>query len=198
MANAQESSEVANVSGKDLVNKDGTVTELIEWATESALTPEQMMDLFLESDIPVSHGEEITGDYVVIHADEKARWCTQHVGQRLMVVQWHFYDGTDDNEFAAMHIISNAGKFIVNDSAKGGMYGQLRTTTDRRERLDPRAASRRTSTAGLMVVRGLRQNKTFLYNSDTKKSIPKSELEDLKKHPMDKRKESKLTWSFDI
>ena len=198
MAKGQEVEQVANENGKELLNTDGSVTKLIEWATERALTPEQMMDLFLESGVGVSHGEEITGDYVLVHSEEKPRWCDKHCGERLFVVKWEFYDGQGEREFTSMHLVSNAGKFILNDSAQGGMYGQLKQITKRREENDPQAASKRTSKAGLMVVRGLRRNKPFMFNTDTKTAIPRNELEDFEKHPANKREESRQTWSFDL
>lgn len=185
-------------SGKDLLNKDGSVTKLIEWATAELATPEQILDKFLEEGIAVSHGEEITGDYAVVHSEEKVQWCSAHVGQRLMVVTWNFYDGMGDSEFAAMHIVSRAGKFILNDGAKGGMYGQLRQITDKRELTDPDALSKRTSTAGLMVAGGLRANKRFWFSKTEGKAIPRIELNDTVTWPMEDREESRPTWSFDL
>lgn len=208
MAQNAQAGQVSNApsgkTGKDLVNKDGKVTELIEWATQSDLNPEQLMDKFMEADVPVSSGEELTGDYKVVHSDEKPGWCTAHIGRRLFAVQWHFYkgQGTNDDgsarEFAAIHIVSNAGKFIVNDGAQGGMYGQLRRITDVREDRDANAAEMRTSTAGLMVPGGLRANKTFYYSTVTKKAIPRAELDNVEKWPMSEREESRQTWSFDL
>lgn len=184
---------------KDLVNKDGSVTKLIEWATDNASTPEEMLDLFLDAGVEVSHGEEITGDYTVIHADEKAKFCDAHIGERLMAVQWNFWDGQgDQGEFVSVHIVSRLGKFIVNDSSKGGMYGQFRQITDKRELADPEAASKRTSTAGLMVKNGLRRNKPFFYSKKTKTAIPRRELDDTVKWPMADREESRPTWSLDL
>ncbi len=197
-AQSQESASKSGKVGKDLVNKDGTVTELIEWATQSDLTPEEMLDRFAEAGVPVSTGTELTGDYVVVHGEEKAAWCSKHVGSRLFVVQWHFYDGEAGNEFAAMHIVTPAGKFIVNDSARGGMYGQLRRITDVREETDPSTRSNRTSTAGLMVAGGLRANKTFEYSISTKRSIPKADRDNFDKYPREDRAESKPTWQFDL
>jgi hypothetical protein len=193
--------------GKDLLNKDGTVTQLIEWATQSAASPEEIMDMFLEEGINVSHGQEITGDYVVVHGEEKPAWCTKHEGVRLFVVVWHFYESAT-GEFEASHIISPAGKFIVNDSSKGGMYGQLKKITDFRESQDPEAAAKRTSTAGLMVAGGLRRNKQFYYDTRPRSEKPGEEhfgraisnvgLEDAEKYPMKFRELAKPTWSFDL
>ncbi len=200
---AKAQSEATNLApagstGKSLANKDGSVTELIEWATQGDATPEAILDKFMDAGIPVSTGSELTGDYVVVHGDEKAKWCAAHTGQRIMVVKWHFYEGQNDSEFTAMHIVSNAGKFIVNDGAKGGMYGQLRRITDIREEQDKDAATRRTSTAGLMVAGGLRANKTFYYSKAQNCAIPKRELDDVEKWPMADREESRPTWSFDL
>jgi hypothetical protein len=197
MAPKQETASNPDNSGKDLVNQDGSVTKLIEWATESAATPEQILDMFLEAEIPVSHGEEITGDYLVIHSEEKTKWCNAHLGKRLFAVQWNFWDSST-GEFVSVHIVSDAGKFILNDGAEGGIYGQLRQITDKREAADPKSASTRTSTAGLMVAGGLRANKQFFYSQNTKQSIPKSELGDYEKYPEADRSLSKPTWSFDL
>lgn len=185
-------------TGKDLVNKDGSVTELIEWATQSDLNPEQLLDKFMQAGVPVSSGEELTGDYIVVHSEEKPKWCNAHIGQRLFVVQWHFYGGVGDAKFSASHIVSAAGKFIVNDGSKGGMYGQLRRITDVREERDEHSVLTRTSTAGLMVPGGLRANKRFWYSTVTKKAIPKAELDNVEKWPMAEREESRQTWSFDL
>lgn len=201
--NAQESPVE---SGKALTNKDGSITKLIEFATQNASTPEAMLDLFLEQDIPFSSGEELTGGYVLIDKDHKADWCAKHENQHLFVVQWNFYDNknqtdSDDpdsatGEFAAMFIVSNLGKFIVNDSAKGGMYGQLRRVTDFREAKDPDSGTKRTSTVGYNAPRGLRANKPFMYDTRTKRAIRTDDLDNVTKHPMNFRKESRKTWSF--
>lgn len=206
--NSQENAEIEAVSGKSLVNKDGRVTQLIEWATETAATPDEIMDMFLQEDVPFSRGEEITGDYTVVHSDAKPEWCSTHVGKKLFVVTWAFYDGVGDSEFAAMHIVSAFGKFIVNDGSQGGMYGQLRKTTDFREKHDPEAAEKRTSTAGLLAPNGLRANKPFYYDtrpkSDKKgeehfgRAIPKRELDNVELYPMAHREQSRPTWSFDL
>lgn len=205
---SQESQQIEAVSGKDLLNKDGSVTRLIEWATQSVATPEEIMDMFLQEGAAFSHGEELTGDYVVIHADKKEEWCAKHVGTHLFCVTWNFYDGVGDREFAAVHIISAFGKFIVNDGSQGGMYGQLRRTTDVREERDPESAVLRTSTAGLDAPRGLRANKKFMFDTRPKstnegeehfgRAIPKRELDDTVKWPMAFREESRQTWSFDL
>jgi hypothetical protein len=189
-------------TGKDLVNKDESVTELIEWATESALNPEQMLDMFIEQGVGVSHGEELTGDYQVIHGDEKVAFLRRVLGERLFVVQWHFYDG-DTGEFVAIHVVLDSGKYILNDSAKSGIYGQLRSITDRRENADPKAAAKRTSTAGLMVARGIREKKPFYYyfNPDDRndqrnnKAISKADLEGT---PDKYRKLSNPVFQFDF
>lgn len=184
-------------TGKELVNKDGSVTKLIEWATQHATTPEEIVDLFAEFDVPVSHGEELTGEYVVVHGEMKEEWCTKHEGVLLALVQWNFYTNAT-GEFVSFHCVSSFGKWIVNDSAKGGMYGQLLKLTEIRELKDPESAVKRTSTAGAIAPRGLRRNKPFYYNTETKTAIPRLELDDVVKHPMNKRELSKPTWSFDF
>jgi hypothetical protein len=203
-AQDSENSAVSGKAGKDLVNKDGSVTQLIEWATQNISSPEEMLDFFEQSGVAVTRGEEITGDYKVVRGDEKAEWCAKHEGTRLFVVQWHFYENSaaDENgnrgEFAAIHLVSPAGKFILNDSAKGGMYGTLRKITDAREEKDPESAVTRSSMAGLMVAGGLRRNKPFQYDTRTRKTIPKLELNDVKLHPMEFREESRPTWDFNL
>jgi hypothetical protein len=214
-ANARENPVVSGNAGKDLVNKDGSVTKLIEWATQNITSPEEMLDYFAENDIGVE-SQATAGDYVLVSGDEKAEWCSKHEGSRLMVVYWHFYENkeprrdenneiiVDDNgapvfgEFVAMHIISRAGKFILNDSAKIGMYAQLRKETDVREEKDPTSADRRTSTAGLMVPGGLARNKPSFYDTRTNRTIRQSELNDTEKHPLAFRAQSKDTWKFNL
>jgi hypothetical protein len=194
---SQDAASKSGKVGKELINKDGTVTDLIEWATQGDFTPEQVLDRFAEAGVPVSSGQELTGDYIVVHTGEKVEWCSKHVGTRLMVVQWHFYEG-ESGEFAAMHIISPAGKFIVNDSVQGGMYGQLKQVTKVREEKDPKAASKRTSTAGLMVAAGLRANKPFEYSKSKKRSIPRDELDNYELYPKSDRALSSPSWSFNF
>jgi hypothetical protein len=212
---AAETSSVSGMAAKDLVNKDGKVTELIEWATQNITSPEEMLDYFAEHSID-THSQVTSGDYVLVHTEEKPEWCAKHEKSRLMVVQWHFYQNrdprmddagnvlTDDNgapvfgEFAAMHIISGAGKFIINDSAQIGMYGQLRKETDFREEKDPESAVMRTSTAGLYVPGGLRKNKPSFYDTRTKKTIKRADLDDTVAYPLAFRKQGNDTWKFDL
>lgn len=195
---AKDSQEVESVSGKSLRNKDGSVTELMEWATQGMATPEEILDAFLEAEIPVSTGTELTGDYRVVTSEEKTEWCSKHVNTPLFVVQWHFYEGRGDSgEFAAMHIVSRFGKFIVNDSAKGGMYGQLRKITDEREAADPSTAVKRTSTAGAQAMKGLKANAKFYYDKRTGTAIKRTDLDNIELYPMSEREESRQTWSFD-
>jgi len=202
----QENPESSLRSAKDLVNKDGEITQLIELATERAGTPEEIMDMFLASDIHFSHGEELTGDYVLVTKETKADWCAKHEGQHLFVVQWHFYknqnpsDSDDpesaaEGEFVAMHIVSTLGKFIVNDSAKGGMYGQLRKITNSRSVSEDENV-KRSAFAGVDYIRGVRKNRPFWYDTRTKRAINKDDLDNTVKHPMNYRKQSTQTWSF--
>jgi hypothetical protein len=209
-----ENSPVSGTVGKDLVNKDGKVTELIAWATQNISSPEEMLDYFQENNL-ITHSEA-TGDYIVVHGPEKAEWCAKHEGSLLFCVQWHFYQNRDPKkdaegkvvlddagnavfgEFAAIHLISRAGKFIINDSAQIGMYGQLRKETDIREEKNPDSAVFRTSTAGLMVPGGLRRNNTSYYDTRTNKTIRRADLDDVVKHPLAFRAESTPTWKFDL
>jgi hypothetical protein len=173
-----------------------------------------MLDYFEEHGLDTR--SQATGDYIVVHGPEKPEWCAKHEGTRLFAVQWHFYENKEpkkneageirigDNglpefgEFAAIHIISRAGKFIVNDSAQIGMYGQLRKETDIREEKDPKAADKRTSTAGLMVPGGLRKNNPSFYDTRTNRIIKRADLEDAEKYPLAFRKQANDTWKFDL
>ena len=194
---------LAEESGKDLLNKDGAVTKLIPWATENVSSVEEMLDLFLESGVKVSHGEELTGDYQVIHSEEKQAFLQRIASQPLMVISWDFYKG-ENGEFVAFHgIVNSFGKFILNDGSQGGIYGQLRKTTDKRENDDPKSAGNRTSTTGLMVARGVRLKPDFWYYMNPKNkaderngtAIPKRELAEI---PDEYKRKANPVWQFDL
>jgi hypothetical protein len=170
----QDENNTNSMPTKDLVNKDGTITALTEWATADVQNVDDLIALFGEQGVTYSTGEELTGDYKVITGDEKQAFCKRIIGKRLAVVKWAFRDGQQHNtEFVTMHlIIDGVGKIIVNDGAKSGMYGQLSRITT--ERLGQGWASDRAH-AGLLVDRGIKQNKTFQYDTRTGKAIKKGE-----------------------
>lgn len=148
---------------KSLVNQDGTVTKLTEWATADVETVEEMEALFKSEGVSYSRGEEATGDYQFIRADEKVAFCKRILGQKLMVVKYEFRTSSM-GEYVTVHMIVNgAGKFILNDSSKVGMYGQLSTIYSNRIENgwdDDKAR------AGVVAERGLEMNKPFKFIND--------------------------------
>lgn len=198
MADKSEMAEDAVITPSDsavnLRNKDGSVTKLVEEATADISSPEEMAAFFRAQGVPVSTGEEITGDYLVIRGeDAKAVWCAKHVGEHLFVVMWKFADGAGNREFVIMHIIAPDGKFIVMDGGTIGMYGQLRQLSDVRERQNAHSMSDRTAFAGLDVPNGLMVNKPYQYDTRTGKAIPRGV--DV---PAEFRADAKQTWSFNL
>lgn len=169
----QEENNTNSKPGKDLVNKDGSITALTEWATADVDNVDDLIALFGEQGVEYSTGEEVTGDYQVITGDEKQAFCKRIIGKRLAVVKWAFRDGQGDSEYVTMHlIVDGAGKFILNDGSKGGMCGQLSHITS--VRLNNEWPEDRAH-AGLIVERGIKQNKQFEYNIETKKAIKRDE-----------------------
>ena len=190
----QDLDTIPSSEGKTLVNQDGSVTKLIEWATQNLASPEEALDFFMQSGVEVSSGEELTGEYALVPGGEKQTWMQNHAGKRLFLPQWNFYNG-DNGEFAAFHVIADDGKFIINDGTSTGIYHQLRQITDRREAADPGYVGKRTSTAGLMVPRGVRRKADFWYDDRTKTAIPKKELENI---PAEFKKKANPVWQFDF
>lgn len=198
MADKTEMAEGAVITPTDsavnLRNKDGAVTKLVEEATANISSPEEMAAFFRSEGVPVSTGEEITGDYLVIRGEEaKAAWCNKHIGEHLFIVMWKFADGAGNREFAVMHVIAPDGKFIVMDGSSVGMYAQLRQLSDVRERQNAHSMSDRTAFAGLDVPQGLMGNKPYQYDTRTGKAIPRGV--DV---PAEFRADAKPTWSFNL
>jgi hypothetical protein len=166
---------------KDIVNKNGEITKLTEWATAEANSIEDLERIFGEAGVSYSAGEEVTGDYQVISGDEKPLWAERVIGKRLFAVRWEFHPGDfgPDSEFVTIYLlVEGAGKFIVNDGSKSGMYAQLRKITD--TRIDNGQPEDRAH-AGLKVERGLKKSKPFFFNEQTKKAWKDGEDEKLKR-----------------
>lgn len=176
---------------KDLVNvSDGKVTKLTEWATKDVNSVDEMIALFGENGVEYSRGEELTDDFRVVTGDEKPLFMKKILGCRLFCVRWEFYNG-DNGEFVAVHaLIEGHGKFIFNDGAKSGVYGQLSNITSKRlanNQPFDRAHS------GLEVPRGIIQNKPFFYDDRTGKAIKKADLDNI---PEEHKKPAKPTYRF--
>lgn len=155
---------------KDLKNKDGEPTKLVEWATMEADSVDDMIALFGKSGVAYSTGQEITGDYTLVTGDEKQLFLKRVQGKRAFCVQWEFrtpQTGNNRREFVSVHvIIDGAGKFIVNDSSKGGFYGQLSDLTSKRIE---NGQSERESKTGVLASRGFVPNKDFYFRCGPKK-----------------------------
>lgn len=169
-SNATPSANSPSSKTKDLVNKDGQPTKLVEWATMDVDSVDEMIALFGESGVSYSSGEEITGDYQLITGDEKQLFLQRVQGKRTFCVQWEFRtpnSGNNRREFVSVHvIIDGAGKFIVNDSSKGGFYGQLSDITS--QRVDNGRTEREAKT-GVLAERGFKPNKPFYFRCGPKK-----------------------------
>jgi hypothetical protein len=200
---------------KDLTNKDGQPTKLVEWATMDVNSVDEMIALFGESGVSYSSGEEITGDYQLITGDEKQLFLQRVQGMRTFCVQWEFRTpqaGNNRREFVSVHvIIDGAGKFIVNDSAKGGFYGQLSEITS--QRLENGRTEREAKT-GVLAERGFKPNKPFYFRSGPKKgdTLPDGTIatedhpdlnkaisrNDLDSVPSQFREQAKPTWRLEF
>ena len=177
-------------TGKDLENKNGDVTKLIEWATEDVNTIEEMERLFESSGVAYTSGEELTGDYKVVTGDEKQMFLKRIQGRKVFVVRWQF-NTRDNKEFVSAYILVDGhGKFIINDGAKGGLYGQLSEVYSRRlsSGVDESHAC-----AGLKSDRGFSPNQPFYYDTRTNKAIKKQDLEDV---PDEYKRLSHPTWKL--
>jgi hypothetical protein len=155
---------------KDLVNKDGQPTKLVEWATMDVSSVDEMIALFGESGVSYSSGEELTGDYTLITGDEKQLFLQRVQGRRTFCVQWEFrtpQTGNNRREFVSVHVIIDGhGKYIVNDSSKGGFYGQLSDLTSKRIE---NGKTEREAKTGVLAERGFKPNKPFFFRSGPKK-----------------------------
>lgn len=155
---------------KDLENKTGEVTKLIEWATADADSVEAMVELFSDQGVSYSAGEEVTGGYKLITADEKVAFCRRIIGKKLFVVKWEFREASTNNYVTFFFIVDGAGKFILNDGSKTGFFGQLDNVTSTRLR---NGQDESHAQAGLLVERGIKENKPYKYDTRTKRAIPR-------------------------
>lgn len=180
----------SNSETKDLTNKDGNITKLTEWATQDADSVDAMIEMFSEQGVSYSTGEEVTHGYRLITADEKVAFCRRIVGKRLFVARWEFRE-SPTGTYITMHImVDDAGKFIVNDSSKTGFFGQLDETTSVRM---SNGQSESQASAGLLVERGIKENKAYQYDTRTKKAIPRGA--DV---PAEFRADAKPTFRFEL
>jgi hypothetical protein len=183
---------------KDLKNKDGQPTKLVEWATMDANSVDEMIELFGTSGVSYSSGEEITGDYTLVTGDEKQLFLQRVQGRRVFCVQWEFRTPAgkataSTREFVSVHVVIDGhGKFIVNDSAKGGFYGQLSEITSKRIET---GKSDRESKTGLLAQRGFKPNKPFFFDVRTGKAIPRADMDTV---PEEHREQAKPTWKLEF
>lgn len=213
MSPAPQSEKSETSKTKDLVNKDNTVTKLVELATANVSTVDDLIGVFGNQGVEYSTGEEITNDYRLITGDEKQLFLQRVQGCRVGVVKWRFIVPPGGREFVALHVIIDGhGKFILNDSSKGGIYGQLSEITNKR--LEELWAEDR-ALAGVICERGFKQNNEFYFRThcsnsahDPKKpvdgcdvcagighAIPKAEVDDV---PAREKEKARPTWKLDF
>jgi len=175
---------------KDLANKDGSVTKMVELATQDVESVEELVALFDSSGVKYTSGEELTGDFKFITGDEKQLFLERVQGREVFCISWQFR--TPENgtrEYVSVHVfVDGHGKFIVNDSAQGGFYGQLSDITS--QRLEQGWEDSR-ARAGLHAARGFKKNPPFFYDDRTKKAIPRDQLESI---PAEHKHQAKPTW----
>lgn len=211
MASSQSTGKESSPT-KDLVNKDGSVTKLVELATANVSSVDDLIDVFGNQGVTYSTGEEITNDYRLITGDEKQLFLQRVAGARVGCVKWRFIVPPGGREFVAVHtIIDGHGKFIVNDSSKGGIYGQLSEITSKR--IEEGWPEDRAHT-GVVCDRGFKQNNEFYFrtrcavHTDPKKpvddcvmcagighAIPKAEVDDV---PAAQKEKARPTWRLDF
>lgn len=175
---------------KGLENKDGTITKLTELATIGAESVDDMIARFGEQGVSYSTGEESNGGYRFIGADEKIAFLRRVVGKRAFVVRWE-YRPSGTGEYVSLYIIiDGAGKFIFNDSSKTGIYGQLNDISSTRQ---ANGQDESHSTSGVLVERGIKENKPYQYDTRTNKAIKKDD--DV---PKEFRADAKPTFRFEF
>lgn len=180
----------SNSETKDLENKDGNMTKLTEWATQEADSVDDMIALFSEQGVSYSTGEEVTGGYKLITADEKVAFLRRIVGKRLFAARWQFRESSTGTYVTVHIIVDDAGKFIVNDSSKTGFFGQLDEITSTRIR---NGQDESHAMAGLLVERGIKENKPYEYDTRSGKAIPRGE-----EVPKQFRAAAKPTFRFEL
>lgn len=195
---------------KDLVNKDGTVTKLVELATADVNSIEDLENLFQVQGVEYSRGQELTHDFRLITGEEKQLFLQRVQGEKVGVIKWNFITNPGQREFVAVHvIIEGHGKFIINDSSTGGIYGQLSSVSETRIK-EGWAFDR--AHAGLIAAGGFKQNKEFYFRTacpehgtDKEKNcetcqrigraIPRSEVDDV---PAAQKEKARPTWRLDF
>lgn len=208
MSGNAQSPAKENAASKDLVNKDGTVTKLVELATADVNSVEDLIGVFGDQGVVYSKGEEVTGDYRLVTGAEKQLFLEKVQGARVGVVKWNFINNPGQREFVAVHVIIDGfGKFILNDSSQGGFYGQLSKITTKR--LESDVPWDRAHT-GLIAEGGFKKNNEFYFRTacpthkDGKgsncdicarigKAIPRSEVDDV---PAAQKEKARPTWSL--
>ncbi len=176
---------------KNLENKNGDITKLTELATMEANSVEDMVKLFGSQGVSYSTGEETNGGYRFIGSDEKIAFLRRIVGKKLFAVRWEFRDSST-GEYVTTHIVvDGAGKFILNDSSKTGIYGQLSEITSTRQK---NGMDESHSMAGALVERGVKENTPYEYNLETGRAIAKDD----DSVPKDKRAWAKPTFRFEF
>lgn len=178
--------------GKSLLNADGNVTKLTEWATADVDSVEDAIRVFGEQGVSYTAGEEIVGDYKLISRDEKQLFMERISGRHLFVVRWEFREGNTGEYVSAYIIVDGMGKFIINDGSKGGIYGQLSRTTSTRI---AQGMSNGNEKAGLDVRKGVKKNDPYFYDDRTGKSIPRSALDEI---PAEHKKAAAPSWRFEF
>lgn len=219
MPPTKQTEKTENGSQKDLVNKDGTVTKLVEMATAEVNSVEDLIQVFSEQGVEYSRGEEVTGDYRLISGAEKQLFLEKVQGQKVGIVKWQFINKPGQREFVALHcVIDGFGKFILNDSSQGGIYGDLSKITTTRLR---QGMSFDRAHAGVIVDGGFKKNNEFYFRtmcsehsiampggkykhneqddctmcSGIGRAIPRSEVEDV---PSAEKEKARPTWSLNF
>jgi len=195
-----KTTEIQETATKDLRNKSGEITKLVEWATQDVNSIDEMMALFEDQGVEYSHGDEITGDYQLITGDLKQAFLTRVAGKRMFIVKWEFNE-RDSKPFASFYcIIDGVGKYIINDGSKGGMFGQLSDITEKREASKPESANDGSSRAGLMVGMGVKKGNDFYYDTRTSKAIRKADLQEGSENyvPEEFRRKANPVWRFEF
>jgi hypothetical protein len=191
MASKQVATESEKSNTKDIANKDGEITQLIEWATDGANSVEDLRNMFNAQGVSYSSGEEVTGDFRVITGDEKQLFLNKIAGNGLFVISWFFHVAENGTEFATIRMmVDGHGKFLINDGAKSGMYQQLRTVTERRRELKQTPTN-----GGIDVPGGVIKNRPFKIDKRTGKSIARMSLSTV---PPEFQEEAHPSWKFDI
>jgi len=180
--------------GKTLVNANGDITKLVEWATVGANSIEDLEQLFADEGVSYSDGSEVTGEFRVVTAAEKQLWCQRVSGNPAFVIKWDNRSG-DKGDYVTIHLfVAGHGKFIVNDGSKAGMCGQLSRIESERLRANPEMNATH-ARVGVKVGRGIVKNDDFYYDDRNGKAIKKAEMNLV---PPEHCKLANPTWRFEF